>query len=111
MHNLGTVRFRVIYTIVGFFGPVDYFLRTSSSGELKTTLSEQMTALYQCMTFWYEVNYVDGMAFKSSQEVDGNVIELLHSLEAKTGQWEFGEMPLQRRYMNSQVLKYNISER
>ena len=57
------------------------------------------------MTFWYQVNYVDGMSFKSSQEVDGNVIELWHSLEATTRNWVFGEMPLQRRYMKSKVLQ------
>lgn len=84
---------------------IDFYLRTTSSGELKTTLSDKLTALYQCLTFWYKWNYVNGMSFKSVQKVEGNVNELSHSLEITTGYWVFGEMPLQRRFIKSKVLK------
>ena len=57
------------------------------------------------MTFWYKLNYVDSMSLKTSQKVDGNVIELFHSVEIATGRWVVGEMPLRRRYMKSEVLK------
>lgn len=85
---------------------LDFYLRTTSSGDLQKTLSEEMTALYQCMTFWYKFNYVDGMSFKSVQQVGENAIELSHSLKITTDHdWVFGEMPLQRLYMKSKVLE------
>lgn len=88
-----------------FSKSIDFYLRTTSSGELKRTLPEEMTALYQCMTFWYKLHHVDGMSFKTIQEVGGNVIELSHSLEIISGHWVFSEMPLERRYMKSKVFK------
>lgn len=88
-----------------FYDLIDLYLWTRSSGELKATLSEEMTALHQCLTFWYKLHYVYDMSFKSVQEVGGNVIELSHSLEITNGHWVFGEMPLQRLYMKSKVIK------
>jgi hypothetical protein len=81
-------------------------LRSNSSGTLEITLSEEMTSLYQCMTFWYKFHNVTGGSFKSIQELfDENIIELSHTLEATSDKWLFGEMPLQRKYTNSKVLK------
>lgn len=65
-----------------------------------------MTALYQCVTFWYKFHNVSGGSLKSVQKMfDGNVNELSHTLEATTEQWVFSEMPLQRNYTNSKVFK------
>ncbi|CAB4024986.1 MAM and LDL-receptor class A domain-containing 2-like, partial [Paramuricea clavata] len=82
----------------------DYFLRMNSPGRLEITLNEEMTALYQCITFWYKFHNVTGGSLKSIQKLfDGNVIELSHTLEATTEQWVFSEMPLQRKYTNSKI--------
>ena len=62
-----------------------------------------MTALYQCMSFWYKFRKTTDMSFRSTQVLDGNVIELYHSLEGTSGEWVFSEMPLQRQKMESKV--------
>jgi hypothetical protein len=84
---------------------LDYFLYAMSSGKLEITLSKERTALYQCMAFVYKFRYVMSMSFKSIQVLDGNVLELSHSLMGASGLWVFSEMPLQRRYIKSKVLK------
>ena len=86
-----------------FFNIIDYWMRTTSSGKLEITLYEKMTALYQCMTFWYRFHNITGGSFKSIQVLGGNVLELSHTLEATSGRWVFSEMPLQRNYTNSKV--------
>ena len=93
-----------------FYDSIDFYLKTRSSGKLQITLSEELTALYQCMTFWYKFIYVSGMSFKSGQALDGNRIELSHSLKGTSGEWVFSEMPLQRRYIKSKVLNSRTLE-
>jgi hypothetical protein len=88
---------------------VDYYLKAASSGWLETTLSVEMTALYQCMSFWYKFFKTTHMSFKSNQVLDGNVIELSHSLEGTNGEWVFSEMPLQRQNMESKVSLFSAS--
>ena len=65
------------------------------------------------MTFWYKFHYVMTMSFKSIHVLDGNVLELSHSLMGASGLWVFSEMPLQGRYIKSKVLnnlnKVNLS--
>ena len=83
---------------------LDYYLKTESSGRLGKILSVEMTALYQCMSFWYKFRKTTDMSFRSIQMLDGNENELSHSLEGTNGEWVFSEMPLQRRNMESKVL-------
>ncbi len=82
---------------------LDYYLKAESSGKLGKNLSEEKTALYQCMSFWYKFRRTTDMSFRSIQVLDGNVNELSHSLEGASGEWVFSEMPLQRQNMESKV--------
>jgi hypothetical protein len=91
---------------------IDYFLKTMSSGKLWTTLSEDMSGQFQCMTFWYTFYYCTGMSFYSTQEFASHAYELQmnHTLADVEGnvQWVFGEMPLKRFHGQSKVSTPNL---
>ena len=76
-------------------------MRMTVPARIERSLPKEMTSLYQCLTFWYKARYV--RSFKSIQILDGNVNELWHSVKITTGEWVFGEMPLDRRYTKSKV--------
>ena len=81
----------------------EHFLRTSSDGELEINLSEESTALYQCMSFWYKFHNVVGMSFTSTQVLGQKENKLSHSVTGSKQQWLFSEMPLQRQKLKSKI--------